>query len=65
MENEAVLLKVKHAARLLDRSASAVYEDLRRGTIPSVRIGNSLRIPRAAIDRMVSAALENPANELR
>ena len=32
---------------------TTVYEGLRDGTIPSVRIGKSYRIPRGAIDKMV------------
>jgi len=44
---------VDEAARRLRIGRNQAYEAVRRGDIPSVRIGNSYRIPKSAIDRMV------------
>jgi excisionase family DNA binding protein len=40
------LLRVEEAAAWLDCSKGVIYELARAGTLPSVRIGRLLRIPR-------------------
>lgn len=42
--------EVAHELRL---GRNSVYEAIRNGTIPSVRIGRRLLIPRAALDRLL------------
>jgi excisionase family DNA binding protein len=48
-----VALKVGQVARLLQISRGSAYEAIRRGDIPSVRVGRSIRVSRSAIERMM------------
>lgn len=50
------VLTVEEAAKLLRIGRTAAYEAVKRGEIPSVQIGRSLRIPRAALERMLAQA---------
>jgi excisionase family DNA binding protein len=43
------VLTVPEAAELLRIGRGAAYEAIRRGDIPSIRIGRSLRVPRCQI----------------
>jgi hypothetical protein len=52
-----ILLRVRTAARMVDRSVSALYEDINKGLIPVVRFGNSIRVPVAAIQKLVDEAM--------
>ena len=45
---------VKEYARMWRLSQNAVYEGVRRGEIPAVRMGRAIRIPRDAGDRKLS-----------
>jgi excisionase family DNA binding protein len=47
---------VDEVADRLRIGRNQAYEAVRRGDIPSIRIGNSYRIPKTAIDRMLSPA---------
>jgi len=47
-----VFLTVEEAARLLRLRRSHAYELVRRGVIPSVRLGGFIRVPREAVMRM-------------
>ena len=53
-EEQALTLTVPEVARILRISRGATYEAIRRGEIPALRFGRSLRIPRAALDRLLS-----------
>jgi excisionase family DNA binding protein len=44
---------VEEAARLLRISRNSAYTAARNGDLPTVRIGNLLRVPKAVIDRML------------
>ena len=44
---------VDEAAKLLGIGRSAAYEAAERGSIPAVRIGRRILIPRAALDRLL------------
>ncbi len=52
MEEERILVKVRTAARMIDRSPSALYEDLKKGLIPYCKIGNSIRISIRVLERL-------------
>jgi excisionase family DNA binding protein len=45
---------VEEAAELLGIGRNAGYEGVRRGEIPSIRIGKRLLVPRAALERMLN-----------
>ena len=47
-----LLLTVEEFARVARLGRTAAYDAVRRGDIPSVRIGRSLRIPREELRRL-------------
>lgn len=49
-------LTVEEAAALLGISRAFAYEAVRRGEIPSIRIGRRVLVPRVALDRLVGGA---------
>jgi excisionase family DNA binding protein len=50
---ENLTLTIPEAARLLRISPLKAYEYAREGILPSVRLGRSVRVPRAALDRLL------------
>ena len=48
------VLTVEEAGQLLRIGRSAAYEAVRRGQIPSLRIGRSVRVPRHALEEMLT-----------
>lgn len=57
-----LLMHVTEAARMLSVSRSHLYELISEGRVPVVRLGKSIRVPRAAIEALAaSAALARPA----
>jgi excisionase family DNA binding protein len=59
MAAEPLVYTVEQTAELLAIGRGAAYEAVRRGDIPSVRLGRSLRVPRHALDEL----LGTPARE--
>ncbi|PSK90928.1 excisionase family DNA binding protein [Murinocardiopsis flavida] len=57
MNAPRLLLTVPEAAHALSISRSKLYELLSSGTVRSLRIGGSRRIPMAALDEYVSGLL--------
>jgi len=56
-QNEPSLVySVDEAADLLGIGRGAAYEAVKAGEIPSVRIGKLIRIPRAALHKMLENA---------
>ena len=51
----ASLLRAEEVARILDISLSNAYALLASGTLPSVRAGRSVRVPRAALEKWIEA----------
>ena len=45
---------VEEVAQLLGIGRNSAYEAVRRGEIPSIKIGKRVLVPRAALDRMLS-----------
>ena len=54
-------ISVPEAGRLLGVGRNSAYEAAARGEIPTIRIGRMLRVPKAALKRMLS--LDGPASE--
>lgn len=48
------VVSVSEAAALLGISRNSAYEAVRRGEIPALRFGRSIRVPMAALDRLLS-----------
>lgn len=59
---EKLLLKVEEVAAAIGMSRSLVYQLVAAGTIPSVRIGQSVRVPAQAL-RDWAKAVEAKAGE--
>lgn len=60
VETEKFLLRVNAAAAALSCSKSKVYEMVAAGELPVVRLGGtSIRIPRAAIEKLVRDAMSS------
>jgi excisionase family DNA binding protein len=54
-------VKVAEAGRLLGLGRAAAYEAVRRGDIPSIRIGRRVVVPTAALRRMLQLDDDKPA----
>ena len=50
---DALLVTREEAAELLSIGRTKLYELMADGTLPSVRIGKSRRVPRRALDELV------------
>lgn len=57
-ESQSMVLTVEEAARELRISRAAAYEGVRTKQIPSVRIGRRIVVPRAALAKMLTEALQ-------
>lgn len=51
-----LVLSVEEARKLLGLSRGLMYEAVRSGQLPSVRIGRRILIPRAALKRLLEEA---------
>jgi excisionase family DNA binding protein len=51
-ENSETMLTVESAAKRLGIGRQTAYEGVRRGEIPSLKIGGRILIPRAALERL-------------
>ena len=49
--NASLVLTAGETARLLRLSKTTVYDQIRQGAIPSIRIGKRILIPKAALMR--------------
>jgi excisionase family DNA binding protein len=49
---------VEEAGRLLGLGRNTAYQAVKVGTIPSIKIGRRLLVPKAAIDRMLGITTE-------
>lgn len=52
MPSETKWLTVSQVANLMPISIQSVYRAIRKGDIPSIRIGGRILVPRAALDRL-------------
>jgi excisionase family DNA binding protein len=55
-QQEKLTLTVTEAAKLLGLSRSLAYDAVRQGQIPSIRMGNRIVIPKAALARILREA---------
>lgn len=53
---EPIMLRPREVAELLALSRSEVYRLIERGTIPSVRMGRSVRVPRQWVEAQAAVA---------
>ena len=52
---DSQLLKAQRVAEHLDISRSKAYQLMQAGTIPTIRIGGSLRVPAKALTKWIEA----------
>jgi excisionase family DNA binding protein len=52
---------VDEAARILGIGRSAAYEAVRRGEIPSIRLGKRVVVPRMALEKMLEGRVPSGA----
>ena len=50
--------RIAEVSRALKMSRGAVYDGLRRGSIPGIKIGDHWRIPLAGLERLVDQAMK-------
>ena len=55
VELEPALLRPGEAARLLGVSRSRVYELIREGEIPAIRLAGTIRVPLAELRAMIAS----------
>lgn len=67
--DEPILLTVSDAAHLCSISTKHMYRVLRDGTIPSVKLGKRVLVPRRALEALgngpIAQHTDNPADMLR
>lgn len=49
-------VSVEEAGKILGCSRNAAYEAAHRGEIPVIRLGKLLRVPKVALERLLSGA---------
>jgi excisionase family DNA binding protein len=54
-----ILLRAPEVAKLLGISRARAYSMIADGTIPSIRLGRSVRVPRNALSRAMEKELES------
>ena len=55
--NESLVLTVGEAAKLLRLSKTTTYDQIRQGSIPSIRMGKRILVPRVALMRMLEETM--------
>jgi len=56
---ERVFLRAEEVAKRLQISRAQAYMLIRRGQIPSIRLGRSVRVPEAALDAWIAEQLQD------
>ncbi len=59
---ERMALRANEVAKILGLGRSKVYELIQRGDLPVLRIGRSVRVPQAALERWIEQRTQ-PAND--
>lgn len=54
LESLPDLMTVTEYATFARRGKNQAYEDVRQGRVPSIRLGTSIRIPKAALLRLLA-----------
>jgi len=61
--DEKLVYTVEEAGALLDLGRSGAYDAVRRGDLPTIRIGRRILVPKEALDRML-AGVGSPSKDL-
>ena len=57
------VLSVSEAAQVLRIGRNTAYECIRQGSIPSVRLGRRILVPRAALERLLAGDAQQDVDE--
>lgn len=60
---EKMLLRASELVDALGVSRAKVYEMIASGELPSVRIGRSVRVPAASLERWIEVRLQTSSDE--
>jgi excisionase family DNA binding protein len=64
VEEEQLLVRPRHGAKLLGVSPSKFYALLKSGDVPSIRLGKrALRVPLSALRRLAESATAHPESQ--
>ena len=63
MNNDKLVLTVNEVAELLGMSRNSIYNGIRRGEIPHIRIGKLVLIPHVALNDMLNKASEKRSGQ--
>jgi excisionase family DNA binding protein len=55
-EGETLVLSVPKAGALIGLSRNSAYQAVKRGQLPTIRIGKRLLVPKAALQRLLDSA---------
>lgn len=58
-----LFVRPSEAAAMISVGRSRIYELIASGTVPSKRIGGTLRVPTEALERLVKEAMNLPGEE--
>jgi excisionase family DNA binding protein len=48
------VLRVDHVAQIMDVSKDTIYDAIRAGEIPAIRLGRKIRVAKAALERLLA-----------
>ena len=54
MSTICLTVTVEEAGRIIGVSRGSAYEAVKRGEIPVIRIGKKIRVPKAALERLLN-----------
>jgi excisionase family DNA binding protein len=53
MNNDCLTYSIPQAGKLLGYSRNTAYDAARRGELPTIRLGHKIRVPKAALERLL------------
>ena len=56
MSSICLTVTVEEPGRIIGVSRGSAYEAVKRGEIPVIRIGKKIRVPKAALERLLNGA---------
>ena len=63
MQRTTLVYTPREAACLLGLSRSSLYEAIRIGVIPALRVGRRLLVPKAALERLLEGSLGSGSDD--
>jgi excisionase family DNA binding protein len=58
MITECRTISIEDAGKILGYSRNSAYEAAKNGELPTIRLGRKLRVPRAALEKMLGEPFE-------